>query len=348
MTGQRIISVVGCHCEGEVGDVIVGGVRDVPGTTMHEKMVNFARDYDPVRKLLLNEPRGRGSMSANLLLPPCDPRAEAGFLIMGSGEYATMSGSNTICTATVLLETGQVAMREPETRFCLEAPAGLVSVAARCEGGRCRSVCFDNVPAYVHGLDLPVELPGVGVVRVDVAFGGMWYALVDAAQLGLSLTSRNCTRLIELGNLLKRCINEQLPPPVHAENPKMAGVGMISITEPVTEAEASSSLAGRHCVIVPPGRCDRSPCGTGTSARLAVLHARGLLQEQGQTLEHESIIGSKFVGRIREVTRVGEHKAIVPSIEGRAWITSYKQVVLDPSDPYPEGFQVGDHWVMDS
>ena len=344
MAGRRMISIVGCHCEGEVGDVIVGGVRDVPGDTMLDKLVAFASKHDNIRQFLLNEPRGRGSMNINLLLRPCNPLAEAGFLTMGNEEYAFMSGSNTICTTTVLLETGMIPMEEPETNFALDTAAGLITVTAQCSGGQCKSVSFDNVPSFVGALDLQIKVPGIGVVSVDVAFGGMWYAIVDAASIGLKVENSYCTRLIEVGNMVLRCVQEQYTP-VHPENPKLSGVSMISITEPVRREEETGQLVGSHCVLVPPGRCDRSPCGTGTSARLAVLHERGLIQE-GEPFVHQSIIKSKFVGKVQRTTKVGGRNAIIPSITGRAWITGYKQVVLDPSDPYPVGFRVGDHWVM--
>ncbi|KAJ6441637.1 proline racemase [Purpureocillium lavendulum] len=344
MHSQRLISVIGCHAEGEVGDVIIGGVQDVPGSTMLEKMMSFSSKHDDIRKLLLNEPRGRGSMNVNLLLQPCDPRADAGFITMGNNEYAYMSGSNTICIATVLLETGILPMKEPETKLSLDTAAGLVSVTAQCDMRKCKSVSFQNVPAFVGALDFPIYVDGIGNIHVDVAFGGMWYAIVDAASIGLQVENAFCAKLVQIGNKILRCVQRQFEP-VHPQNKEMTRVAMISITEPVQEQSAGKFA--KHCVIVPPGRCDRSPCGTGTSARMAVLHARGQLNT-GEAFTHRSIIGSEFVGRIERTTKVSALDGIIPSISGRAWITGHKQVLLDPTDPYPEGFRVGDHWVMDN
>ena len=342
MPFSRTLSVVGCHAEGEVGDVITGGVLDVPGDTMYDKLLYFLNKKDEIRQLLLNEPRGRASMNTNLILPPCDPRADAGFLIMESEEYAPMSGSNTICTATVLLETGMVPMKEPITVLNLDTAAGLVTVNARCEGGKCKSVAFDNVPAFVFKLDYKVNVPGIGDIAVDIAWGGMMYALVDAAALGLKIDSQHSTQLVDMGERVKRAVQASYTP-VHPENPKIRGVTNIVIAEPLTE-ENDCKIAV-NTVVVSPGRFDRSPCGTGTCARLAVLHARGQIKEN-EIFKHRSIIGTEFISHIRGITQVGEYQAVLPTVAGRAWITSFKQVVLDSTDPFPEGFRVGDQWKM--
>ncbi|KAK8141685.1 hypothetical protein G3M48_010060 [Beauveria asiatica] len=340
MRSLRTISVVGCHSEGEVGDVIVGGVLDVPGKTMYEKLEHFLTKKDDLRQLLLNEPRGRSSMNTNLVLPPCDPRADAGFLIMESDEYAPMSGSNAICTTTVLLETGMLPIKEPITRLNLDTAAGLVGVTAHCEGGKCKSVAFDNAPSFVAALDLKVHVPGLGQVVVDVAWGGMWYALVEAEAIGLEITNENGPLLVERGERVKRAVQAQFTP-VHPENASIKGVSIIAITEPVEEGDGCKMA--KNTVVVSPGRFDRSPCGTGTCARMAVMHARGQL-DIGQVFRHRSIIGTEFVNHIRGTTKVGEYDAILPTVQGRAWITSYKQIVLDPEDPFPTGFRVGDQW----
>ncbi|KAL6853052.1 hypothetical protein ACO1O0_007604 [Amphichorda felina] len=340
MRSIRTLSVVGCHAEGEVGDVIIGGVLDVPGKTMYDKLVHFRTKDDQIRQLVLNEPRGRASMNTNLVLPPCNPLADAGFLIMESEEYAPMSGSNTICTATVLLETGMIPMKEPVTELKLDTAAGLVSVTAECGGGKCRSVSFDNVPAFVAALDLPIDVPGLGSVSVDVAWGGMWYALVDAASVGLRVENQYGPRLVEVGERIKRAVQAQFTP-VHPENRDIRGVSILALTEPLHEGPDGKTA--KNTVVVSPGRFDRSPCGTGTCARLAVLHARGQIKE-GEVFRHRSIIGTEFETHIRGATKVGEYDAVLPTVKGRAWITSYKQIVLDPEDPYPNGFRVGDQW----
>lgn len=340
MRSLRTISVVGCHSEGEVGDVIIGGVLDVPGKTMYEKLEYFLTEKDDLRKLLLNEPRGRSSMNTNLVLPPCDPRADAGFLIMESEEYAPMSGSNTICTTTVLLETGMLPMKEPVTQLNLDTAAGLIGVTAHCKDGKCKSVAFDNVPSFVAALDLKVKVPGLGEVIVDVAWGGMWYALVEASALGLSIANEHGPQLVELGERVKRAVQEQFTP-VHPENPSIKGVSINVITEPVEEGQ--DCKISKNTVVVSPGRFDRSPCGSGTCARMAVMYARGQLKVD-EIFRHRSIIGTEFVNHIRGTTKVGDYDAVLPTVQGRAWITSYKQIVLDPEDPFPTGFRVGDQW----
>lgn len=253
-----------------------------------------------------------------------------------------MSGSNTICTATVLLETGIVAVREPVTEMALDTAAGLVRVRAECEGGKCRAVEFVNVPAFVFALDYAVDVPGLGCVKVDVAWGEMIYVLVDARSVGLAIENRNGPRLVELGERIKRAVQAQYTP-VHPENPRIRGVSILAFTEPLEEGVGCKTAV--NTVVVAPGRFDRSPCGTGSSARMAVLHARGQLAV-GETLRHRSIIGTEFVCRITGTTKVGEYEAVLPSVKGRAWITSFKQIVLDATDPFPEGFRVGDQWHM--
>lgn len=340
MRTLRYISIVGCHAEGEVGDVIVGGVRDVPGKTMYEKLVHCREKEDGLRKLILNEPRGRSSMNTNLLLPPTDPRADAGLLIMESTEYAHMSGSNAMCTATVLLETGMVPMKEPVTELALDTAAGLVTVKAQCEAGKCKSVSVENVPSFVDKLDLQVDVPGLGVISVDIAWGGMWYAFVKASDLGLKVENDNGAKLVELGERVKDYVKAKHTP-IHPENGDIRGVTVISITEDLQEDEGCKTAM--NTVVVSPGRLDRSPCGTGTCARMAIMHARGLLKV-GEVFKHRSIIGTEFISHIRGTTQVGDRQAVLPTIQGRAWISSYKQIVLDPTDPFPEGFRVGDQW----
>lgn len=344
MRSIRTISIVQCHAEGEVGDVIIGGVLDAPKfcKTMYEKMRYFLDpSRDNIRNLLLNEPRGRSSMCTNLLVSPCNEEAAAGFLIMESEEYAPMSGSNTICTSTVLLETGMIPMVEPVMEFKLDTVAGLVGIRAECEGGKCRYVEFENTPAFVHSLDVGVDVPGLGVVKVDIAWGGMWYAVVDAASCGLDIHDpTHAKRLVEVGMKVKRAVQKHCTP-VHPENAGIRGVTQLEWTHPVVDEKHHK--AATNTVVVSPGRFDRSPCGTGTCARLAVMHARGQLRE-GEIFHHRSIIGTEFVCRVKGTAKVGEYPAVIPSVKGRAWISGMKQVMLDPEDPFPEGFRVGDQW----
>ncbi|KAM0414650.1 hypothetical protein ACHAPT_013509 [Fusarium lateritium] len=334
MRTKRVISIVCCHAEGEVGDVVIGGVLDVPAKTMHDKLVHYMAEKDDLRQLLLQEPRGRLEMSVNLVVPPCRPDADAGFLIMAPGDWVPMSGSNTVCTTTVLLETGIVPMKEPVTQVRLDTAAGLVVATAECQNGKCKSVAFDNVPAFVYALDKEIDVPGLGKVLVDIAYGGQWYVLIPAEALGVRVDTVNADRLVDLGNRLKSAVLADCMP-THPENAAICGINNVIITEPLQNGLEGKTV--KHTVIVTPGRLDRSPCGTGSSSRLAILHARGLVKV-GESVKFRSIINTEFVGSIRGTTKVGNLDAVLPTIKGRAWITGEKSVYLDPEDPFPTGF----------
>jgi proline racemase len=334
---QRAITVVGCHAGGEVGNVVVGGVLPPPGETVFEQMQALARD-DSLRRLLLREPRGSVAQHANLVVPPTREDCDAGYIIMEPTEYPAMSGSNTICVATVLLETGMVELREPETTLRLEAPAGVVEVAARCRDGKCESVELTNVPSFADRLDAPVEVEGLGTLSVDVAFGGMWYAIADAWALGFAIEPDEARELCQAGERIRVAAREQLRC-VHPENPEIAGISIVQIAEPWQGVGRVS----RNAVVVSPGRLDRSATGTGLSARMAALHARGQLRA-GEGMTHASVLGTTFEGRIVEEATVGGRPAIVPAIRGSAWITGVTQVLVDPTDPFPEGYLLPDTW----
>ena len=345
-----MIHAVDLHCCGEPGRVIVGGVPDVPGRTMFEKMQHLAEHQDDLRKRMLREPRGYPAANCNLVLPPCDPRADAGFVIMEQVEYPPMSGTNTICVATALLETGMLPMHEPVTELTLEAPAGLVRVRAACRGGKVTEVAFRNVPAFAVHLDRKIEVPTLGAVAVDVAWGGMFYVIADAAPFGLRLTPDEGRDITRIGELIKAATREQLPV-VHPENPEIRDVTIAQLSG----APASSVNHRRNAVVVSTGKLDwnrpatwtgaidRSPCGTGTCAKMAALHARGDLQ-LNQPFRHEGILGTVFTGTLLEETTVGPYRAVVPQLAGTAWITGFARYVLDSTDPFPEGFTVGDIW----
>jgi trans-L-3-hydroxyproline dehydratase len=337
MRAARAITVVGCHAGGEVGNVVVGGVLPPPGATVFEQMQALARD-DTLRRLLLREPRGSVAVHANLVVPPTRDDCEAGFIVMEPTEYPPMSGSNTICVTTVLLETGMVEMREPETTLRLEAPAGVVEVNARCADGKCENVELTNVPSFVDELDAPLEVDGLGTISVDVAFGGMWYAIADAAAFGFALEPAEARELCVVGERIRAAAREQVRC-VHPHNPEIAGVSIVQLAGPWQGVGATS----RNAVVVAPGRLDRSATGTGLSARMAALHARGELRV-GEGMAHASVLGTAFDGRIVAETTVGEVAAIVPAIRGSAWITGITQVLVDPSDPFPEGYLLPDTW----
>jgi proline racemase len=345
-----MVHAVDLHACGEPGRVIVGGVRDVPGRTMFEKMQYLAAEQDGLRRRMLREPRGYPAANCNLLLPPTHPDADAGFVIMEQVEYPPMSGTNTICVTTALLETGIVPMREPVTELTLEAPAGLIRVRADCERGKVTQVTFRNVAAFAVHLDAAVEVPTLGRVSVDVAWGGMFYVIADAAQFGLSLTPDEGREITRIGEMIKAAAREQLPV-VHPENPDIRDVTIAQLSGP----PASAGNHRRNAVIVSTGALDwnrpstwtgaldRSPCGTGTCAKMATLHARGQLA-LGEPFRHEGVLGTVFTGRLVEDTAIGPYRAVVPELSGTAWITGFAQYVVDPSDPFPDGFTVGDIW----
>jgi trans-L-3-hydroxyproline dehydratase len=340
MRSRRSITVVGCHAGGEVGNVVVGGVLPPAGATVFEQMETLRAD-DSLRRLLLREPRGSVAVHANLVVPPTRADCDAGYIIMEPTEYPAMSGSNTICVATVLLETGMVELREPETTLRLEAPGGVVEVRAACRDGRAESVELRNVPCFVDRLDAPLEVEGIGTLSVDVAYGGMWYAIADADALGFAIEPREARELSAVGERIRVAAREQLPCE-HPENPGIAGVSIVQIAGPWQGVGATS----KNAVVVAPGRLDRSATGTGLSARLATLHARGRMQV-GDEMTHASPIGSTFDGRIVAETTVGGRPAIVPAIRGSAWITGITQVFVDPDDPFPEGYLLSDTWPGD-
>ncbi|HYM53338.1 MAG TPA: proline racemase family protein [Candidatus Dormibacteraeota bacterium] len=347
---DRIITAVDAHAGGEPGRVIVGGVHDVPGTTMLEKRNHLTEHGDHLRRLMLREPRGYPASCCNVILPPTDPKADAGFVIMEQAEYPAMSGSNTICTATVLIETGMVKVTEPITELSLETPAGLIRIRAEVRDGKALAITFQNVPAFVIELNTPVEVPGIGTLKVDVAWGGMFYVLTDAAALGLALTPDEGREIVRLGEMVKAAAREQIPV-AHPEQPELTGISIIELTAPPTALGAD----GKNTVVVSSGVLDwsrpesftgvldRSPCGTGTCARMAVLHARGKLAI-GQDFVHEGILGTTWTGRLLRETTVGPYAAVVPQLTGSAWITGRAEYVLDDRDPFPEGFTVGDLW----
>jgi proline racemase len=339
-SARPVMTVVGCHAGGEIGNVIVDGVEPPPGETVFEQMQALAAD-DSIRRLLLREPRGSVAVHSNLVVPATRPDCAFGYVIMEPTEYPAMSGSNTICVATVLLETGMVEMREPVTTLRLEAPGGPIDIVATCRAGKVESVEFENVPCFAARLDAPLEVEGLGTLVVDVAFGGMWYAIADARALGFALEPSEARDLSRVGELIRAAAREQLPV-IHPTNPAIEGVSIVQIAEPWRGVGAVT----KNAVVVAPGRLDRSATGTGLSARIAALHAKGLLRV-GDSMTHASVIGSTFDGRIvREVDLAGT-PAVVPAIRGTAWITGVTRVVVDPTDPFPEGYLLSDTWPGD-
>jgi proline racemase len=333
--------MVSCHAEGEVGNVIVGGVAPPPGENLWQQARWIARDQS-LRKFMLNEPRGGVFKHINLLVPAIQPEAQFGFIIMEPEHTPPMSGSNSICVATVLLDSGLIAMQEPLTEFVLEAPGGLIPVKAYCENGKAQSIEVHNVASFAGQLNASIEIEGIGTLTVDTAYGGDSFVLVDASSLGFDIKPEEARDLAQLGVKITAAANEQLGF-THPGNPDWAHISFCEFTLPIFEENGVK--VSKNTVAIDPGKLDRSPTGTGCSARMAVLHAKGLMKA-GDRLIGRSIIDSGFDCSIVELTRVGDKAAIIPSIRGRAWITGTHQIMLDPDDPWPQGYRLSDTWPL--
>jgi len=339
MRTTKLIHVVSCHAEGEVGDVIVGGVPPPPGDTIWEQR-RFIEKDDRLRSFVLNEPRGGVFRHVNLLVPPKDPRAQLGWIIMEPADTPPMSGSNSICVATVVLDTGIVPMNEPETEFYIEAPGGLVKVHALCRKGKAERITITNVPSFVDKLGASLEVTGIGTLTVDTAYGGDSFVIVGAAALGFDIVPDEASDLVNLGIKITAAANEQLGFR-HPLNPEWNHVSFCQFAGPLIEE--NGELSGPNAVVIRPGKIDRSPTGTGCSARMAVLHAQGRMQV-GDRYRARSIIGSEFNCGIESVTSIGKKSAVIPTVSGRAWITGTHQLMLDPDDPWPMGYRIADTW----
>ena len=342
MRSSKVIHVVSCHAEGEVGDVIVGGVAPPPGATLWEQSRWIARDQK-LRNFVLNEPRGGVFRHVNLLVPAKDPRAQMAWIIMEPADTPPMSGSNSLCVSTVLLDSGILPMTEPETRLVLEAPGGLIEAVAQCRDGKVQRVEVKNVPSFADQLDAMIEVEGVGSLKVDTAYGGDSFVIADARTLGFALTADEAADLVATGLKITRAANEQLGF-VHPLNKDWAHISFCQIAAPVERIDGV--LTAANAVVIRPGKIDRSPCGTGCSARMAVLHAKGQMQD-GERFVGRSIIGSEFHCRIAGVTEVAGRPAIHPCLSGRAWITGTHQHLLDPDDPWPQGYRLSDTWPVE-
>jgi proline racemase len=338
MRWKRTIQLLDVHAEGEIGRVAIGGVPKIPGNTVAEQLawMNSDPKGQELRRFLCLEPRGTPIGSVNLLLPPKHPEADAAFIILQPDQVHASSGSNSICATTALLEAGIVEMKEPETVVTLETAAGLVRAIATCRDGRCEKVKLTMVPSFVHQLDIRLQTPEWGEITLDISYGGIFYGLVDVSQVGLSIDKTNAAALVRAGMVLKDLINRQIPV-VHPEIPAISGVAYVMFRD--TEADGTV----RTCTTMWPGRADRSPCGTGNSANLATLHARGKVKV-GDSFLSRSIIGTQFEVGLAGETVVAGRPAIVPTITGRGFTFGLHQVALDPFDPLADGFAMTDVW----
>lgn len=339
MRSTKTVHVISAHAEGEVGDVIVGGVLPPPGETIWQQSRWIASDQT-LRNFVLNEPRGGVFRHVNLLVPPKHPAAQAAWIIMEPEDTPPMSGSNAICVATVLLDGGLVDMQEPETRLVLEAPGGLVQIRAECRDGKAERIYVQNVPSFAAQIGVTVEIEGYGTLTVDTAFGGDSFVIVDAGTLGFSLTEGEAHDLARLGVQITDAANAQLRFE-HPENPEWRHISFCLFAGPLTQG--ADGLETNAAVAIQPGKVDRSPTGTALSARMAVLHATGVMKI-GDRLTARSLIGSVFSGQILGEETVGSLSAIRSEISGRGWITGIHQHMLDPSDPWPEGYRLSDTW----
>jgi proline racemase len=338
MRTSRVLNAVEVHAEGEQGTVYIGGVFDLPGRTMADKLHHVNVVDDSLRRLLTQEPRGRAQCSSVLVFPPSDPdAADAALIILQADRAHAMSGSNTICAVTALLETGTLPMVEPETRIVIETAAGLVPVVARCENGKCLSVSLDFMPSFVEQLDVPVDVPGIGQVRVDVAYGGIYYVIVDAGQIGLHLVREQARALAEAGAAIYHAAEAQIA----VRHPEIPAIDFLSYVMFTGDDDPAGGSLRNATVLT--GRLDRSPCGSGSSARLACLAARGIATE-GSAFTARSVIDSTFaVEHLGDATLAGR-AAVRPRITGRGWIHGTRAVTLDPTDPYPTGYVLSDIW----
>jgi proline racemase len=336
MAWAHAIELIQVHCQGEIGKVIVAGAPEIPGATMLDKMNHINQVDDRLRRFVTLEPRASAQMSVNLVTAPTRPDADDGFIVLQADRAHPMSGSNCICVVTALLETGRLPMREPETTVRLDTPAGLVVARARCAAGRCLSVSLDNVPAFVEALDRSIETPRWGAIKADIAFGGVYYAIVDVDQVGLAIDPKNARALADAGIHLRELITQQAP----VRHPELEGVNEIAY---VMFRSSEPDGAIRTCTTLPAGRVDRSPCGTGSSANLATLHARGAVKV-GDVRRSRSIIGGEFTVEVIGETRIAGRSAILPRITGSAWIYGKEQLRLDDADPFPTGFALSDTW----
>lgn len=342
MKWERMLTLYGVHCEGEVGRVITGGIIDIPGETMLDKMMYINTQDDWVRRFTLYEPRGSAQMSVNLLLPPTRPEADAAFIVLQPDAAHALSGSNTMCVTTALLETGMLPMIEPQTKLTLDTPAGLIPVVANCKNGKVENVQIDVCPSFAEHLDKKIQVEGLGELTIDVGFGGCFFANCDVTQIGIEISPKNARKMVELGHVIKKAVDAQ----IEVQHPEIKEFNHVEYVM-FTDKHGQEANVYKNGTIIYPGRVDRSPCGTGSSSRMAIMHAKGQLKE-GEIVYMESTIGGRFKAEIAGTTTICDGRtAIIPRLTGRCWIYAIEQFGIDPTDPYPTGYTMSDTWGPD-
>lgn len=335
MKFKKMITAIDSHTEGEPARVVIGGIPDIPGNNMFEKKRYGEQNLDQLRTLLMYEPRGHSGMSGSIITQPTVEEADMGIVFIEVSGWLPMCGHGTIAACTVLVETGIIEAQEPVTKIVLDTPAGIVRARVKVEDGSVRGVTILNVPSFLYQSDVEVDVPTLGRVKLDIAWGGNFYAILPAESVGLEIAPEHAMDLIDYGRKIRQAIYEQVEV-AHPENPLINRVTHVRFLAPPTRPEATM----KNAVIYGPGQIDRSPCGTGTSAEMAARYAKGQLNLNEEFIS-ESIIGTLFYGKLVEEAQLNSYKAVVPTISGRAYIMGIQQFVLDPKDPFPAGFYLG-------
>ena len=334
MKFSRYIHAIDSHTAGEPTRVVIGGIPNIPGKTLPEKKAYLEEHMDHLRRAMMHEPRGHNDMFGSILVQPVSDEADIGIIFMDGGGYLNMCGHGTIGAATIAIETGMIPMKEPVTELTLEAPAGLVKVKATVENKKVKEISFTNVPAFLYKEDVKINLPDIGEITLDISFGGSFFAIVNAKQLGVEITPENATRLKDIGLKIRDIVNKE----VEIQHPTLEHIKTVDLVE-IYDEPTNPEATLKNVVIFGEGQIDRSPCGTGTSAKMATLFAKGKLKE-GELFVYESIIGTMFKGRVIGTTKVGDFEAIIPEITGSAYITGFNTFVIDDDDPMKHGFSL--------
>lgn len=331
---KKSFSTIDTHTVGHPTRNVIGGLPPIPGKTMSEKMQYMQENMDWVRQLLMYEPRGSQIMSGTCIVDPCLPEADFGIIYMETGGFLNMCGHDTIGVSTALVETGMVEPKEPRTQIKLDTPAGLVVVDVDVDCCSAKDVSFTNVPSFLFAKEIEVDIPNFGKIPVDISYGGLFYGIINAKDVGLEINAENSIEIIRIANICKKAINSQVKVS-HPEKLYMDTVTHIQFSAEPTNPQADI----KNAVVSPPGFIDRSPCGTGTSAKAASLFSKGKLKV-GDSFVHESFVGAIFKCKVIDTTVVGNFKAIIPQVTGRAYVSGYHTFVLDPEDPFPQGFLI--------